>query len=426
MSSLQENPIVDAIKSKLKDFLDEFSIDNQLIDYIMIMIRNENTQEQITEDLIPFMGDQAAVFSAWLEEKLKSSLVRSSSPRSNGSSEELDIQIDENEFNDDLNPSNQENRRLNQRSFADIKLEKIRSKRRLDEQLNEHNHKSNRNRRNKKIRAGEVRFVNNDANKISSRLKRDEPISKRKVFKIANEAENHIRTKKHTDSSETSDQEMKVDIESEIVAKNRMTRCSFWPLCDKGDECAFLHPNKPCIMFPNCQYGQKCRYIHPVCRYDGFCTRDDCVFMHLTPKNNNLPLEKPVNESEEISVAENLDDVTTEVSNNANSSSIFYGNSNSIQTKNLYPLSNQYNLVINRYNKLPIYCKFDSLCLNPICKYLHTNVFQTNENRMKMKWKATNSLTLKTSMQEDLLEENLTSSNENSNTETQTNVVISA
>ena len=64
----------------------------------------------------------------------------------------------------------------------------------------------------------------------------------------------------------------------------KLIRCTYWPACDKGEQCPYLHPNKPCTAFPSCQFGQLCHYLHPSCRYDGFCTRLDCAFTHLLKK----------------------------------------------------------------------------------------------------------------------------------------------
>ena len=66
--------------------------------------------------------------------------------------------------------------------------------------------------------------------------------------------------------------------------KKKLIRCTFWPACEKGDACLYLHPNKPCTTFPNCAFGQLCHYIHPNCRFDGFCTRPDCPFTHNVKK----------------------------------------------------------------------------------------------------------------------------------------------
>jgi len=64
----------------------------------------------------------------------------------------------------------------------------------------------------------------------------------------------------------------------------KLIRCTFWPTCDKGEQCPYLHPNKPCSAFPSCTFGQQCHYLHPSCRYDGFCTRLDCPFTHVIKK----------------------------------------------------------------------------------------------------------------------------------------------
>jgi hypothetical protein len=53
------------------------------------------------------------------------------------------------------------------------------------------------------------------------------------------------------------DEQMDQDeAEEALLAKKKLIRCAFWPMCDKGDQCPFLHPNKPCTAFPNCQFGQ--------------------------------------------------------------------------------------------------------------------------------------------------------------------------
>ena len=66
--------------------------------------------------------------------------------------------------------------------------------------------------------------------------------------------------------------------------KKKLVRCTFWPMCDKGEHCPFLHPNKPCQAFPSCTFGQQCHYLHPSCRFDGFCTRLDCTYTHVIKK----------------------------------------------------------------------------------------------------------------------------------------------
>ena len=129
----------DKVKCKLVE-IDEFNnMDEQLTDYVMSMVANENTHDQLVEDLEPFLAHDAANFSTWLHETMRSLAKNAYSTTANDScclNEELDIQIDTSEFSEDLSVQ-QENaptplkRRI--KSFADEKLERIRSKRRLSE-----------------------------------------------------------------------------------------------------------------------------------------------------------------------------------------------------------------------------------------------------------------------------------------------------
>lgn len=88
------------------------------------------------------------------------------------------------------------------------------------------------------------------------------------------------------DGDETMQDElgMNEDSSSANQVKKKLIRCTFWPLCEKGEKCPYLHPNKQCTAFPNCTYGQMCHYIHPTCRYDGFCTKLDCPYVHYVKK----------------------------------------------------------------------------------------------------------------------------------------------
>lgn len=48
-------------------------VDDQLSDYVMIMITNKKTEKQMTEDLELFLGgtEQASTFSSWLHAIIK-------------------------------------------------------------------------------------------------------------------------------------------------------------------------------------------------------------------------------------------------------------------------------------------------------------------------------------------------------------------
>ncbi|XP_014668922.1 PREDICTED: uncharacterized protein LOC106810154 isoform X2 [Priapulus caudatus] len=57
-----------AIKAKLVDL--GAYVDDELPDYIMVMVANKKTQQQMTDDLALFLGNNAAKFTTWLHEVL--------------------------------------------------------------------------------------------------------------------------------------------------------------------------------------------------------------------------------------------------------------------------------------------------------------------------------------------------------------------
>jgi len=58
-------------------------------------------------------------------------------------------------------------------------------------------------------------------------------------------------------------EDMNTEATTDDTKKSKKTRCSFWPLCLRGDDCFFWHPKELCLNFPSCVYGDKCLYIHP-------------------------------------------------------------------------------------------------------------------------------------------------------------------
>lgn len=95
-------------------------------------------------------------------------------------------------------------------------------------------------------------------------------------------------------------------------------RCSYWPTCNRGDQCKFWHPKELCKRFPHCPDGDNCLFIHPAqssnppskpqslpfnrkqentvssstpnqdrlaveCKYGANCTRLDCKYSHPSP-----------------------------------------------------------------------------------------------------------------------------------------------
>jgi hypothetical protein len=105
---------------------------------------------------------------------------------------------------------------------------------------------------------------------------------KRSYSDMQNENEDQEMDEHQTESQAVEEEYMEDD--SLAASRKKLIRCTFWPMCDKGDTCPYLHPNKPCTSFPNCQFGQQCHYLHPSCRYDGYCTRLDCPYTHVIKK----------------------------------------------------------------------------------------------------------------------------------------------
>lgn len=111
------------------------------------------------------------------------------------------------------------------------------------------------------------------------------------------------------------DQEMEMEIDSSLTNasnetnKKKLIRCTFWPMCDKGEQCPYLHPNKPCTTFPACQFGQLCHYLHPSCKFDGYCTRSDCPYTHVIKKpGTTTPANK---DSSSLNISIKPDNVET-------------------------------------------------------------------------------------------------------------------
>jgi len=260
------------------------------------------------------------------------------------------------------------------------------------------------------------------------------------------------------------------DMEKE--QKKKLTRCVFWPLCDKGDVCPFLHPNKPCTLFPACTYGNLCHYLHPKCRFDGYCTRLDCVYTHYVKKpsliaeppkiateasadgkteipsaNGSVP-KITINKIQPNYYVNNQTDQSMSVASadgaeangaaeteatQVNPVSKFslnntlpagakatriphspYSKSNYSYTANQYSLTNQYSFV-NRANQgapIHINCKYGNMCQNLKCIYVHPNLPQKSQ----LKWTAALVNTTNISNQPPADNENITKAQKPSQT----------
>jgi len=229
--------------------------------------------------------------------------------------------------------------------------------------------------------------------------------------------------------------------------KKKLVRCTFWPMCDKGEHCPFLHPNKPCQAFPSCTFGQQCHYLHPSCRFDGFCTRLDCTYTHVIKKpaapvevapvkveqagekqapaaetngsatSNGAAPKITINNIQpsiykNYGQSENQSGTTVAANggggqlDQANGKNFSLNNTSSIRMpraavsspyfKGISPAfpfsSNQYSLINRTTNpsaSLTINCKYANMCKNPKCIYVHPNLPQKSQ----LKWTALSNAT---------------------------------
>jgi len=65
--------------------------------------------------------------------------------------------------------------------------------------------------------------------------------------------------------------------------------CSRWPLCSRGDNCKYYHPQLPCLAFPNCPFANECLLIHPIieCPDGSSCKKVKCNYSHPPPETRN-------------------------------------------------------------------------------------------------------------------------------------------
>ena len=77
---------------------------------------------------------------------------------------------------------------------------------------------------------------------------------------------------------------------SEVAEEASRERCKFWPNCKQRDQCAYVHPTKPCAKFPQCPFGDNCLFVHPQCRFAASCTNASCYYSHPKNRSRKRPL----------------------------------------------------------------------------------------------------------------------------------------
>ncbi|KAF6211592.1 hypothetical protein GE061_012105 [Apolygus lucorum] len=176
-----------------------------------------------------------------------------------------------------------------------------------------------------------------------------------------NEVENELESSKpnYEVSDDVSSTTVEPIVESIIPKKRKkapeglpeVTRCKYWPSCDAGASCLYVHPSSLCRTFPNCPFGDKCLYIHPACKFADKCLNVKCPYAHTS----KTPVAKAPRPYLPISNPQLC---------------IYYPNC----TKSFCP-----------YVHLKKPCRFGSSCMKLGCEFDHGN-----NSRNPYKWVATN------------------------------------
>jgi len=133
--------------------------------------------------------------------------------------------------------------------------------------------------------------------------------------------------------------------------KSKIIRCTYWPNCNRGDECKFWYPKELCPNLNNCPDGDQCLYIHPAVQ-----------------QNQLNKLKKKKSEST-IEVNDQKHTLQKKLSKRESLLSL----TSNITVPNLIKKSSKINLkeanVVS--NSHAIECKFGANCTRPDCKFSH-------------------------------------------------------
>ncbi|OUM65924.1 hypothetical protein PIROE2DRAFT_6995 [Piromyces sp. E2] len=136
--------------------------------------------------------------------------------------------------------------------------------------------------------------------------------------------------------------------------KSKVVRCSYWPNCNRGDECKFWHPKELCPNLNNCPDGDQCLYIHPA------------VPQSQLNKNKKKKSEASLEVSENFTIPKHtLQKKSSRISLNG---SVNQQPSlvKKISKANLKDISS-----VTSNSSLAIECKYGANCTRPDCKFSH-------------------------------------------------------
>jgi len=143
-----------------------------------------------------------------------------------------------------------------------------------------------------------------------------------------------------------------INASSVTPEQSKAVRCTYWPNCNRGDECKFWHPKELCPNLNNCQYGDECLYIHPA------------IPQNQLNKKNKKKSESSIEVSETTKHT-----VQKKLSKRESIASI---TSNSSQSKKSIK-NNTKEFTANgaATNSYAIECKFGANCTRADCKFSH-------------------------------------------------------
>eukprot|EP01103_Thecamoeba_quadrilineata_P011696 TRINITY_DN2840_c0_g1_i1.p1 TRINITY_DN2840_c0_g1~~TRINITY_DN2840_c0_g1_i1.p1 ORF type:complete len:373 (-),score=65.55 TRINITY_DN2840_c0_g1_i1:131-1249(-) len=280
--------------------------DNVLSEYVIVMVANQKTKQQVADSLEAFLGQSlSAEFTQWLWNTLDSKLSTKKSIEPDTQMNEVPplhpseisstiVQADNNNNNTRTQVTG-----ISSRLLLHAVKEAVASTEDSPKQTTTHTYQTD----NIDDNSNNATYNDNSSNTKSSLRKRskkekprarDEEVTFTVTLNGVPDLEGSPqRSKKRRSSSPNHADSTVPDVEADSGRPAKKVRCSYWPFCKRGDECVYYHPVENCSKFPNCAFGDKCLFIHPSisCKFGSTCNRIGCQFHH--PQVSLPPLLPP-------------------------------------------------------------------------------------------------------------------------------------